>query len=161
MAGGLISTPKAYAEVVIKIMNNFDEEIVTQLLTPSLHKDSGLTQCFKDDDCINTQELCFNKTCGRPIKVGGGYYGLGVSLSKSRFTQLPKTFSHSGYFLGFNTRFKANRKSKDAVIIFTNTDSVMKMSEPDKENEEKNNLGPDSFNKAMIKIIANNFKLQL
>lgn len=161
MAGGLLSTPKAYAEVVIKIMDNFDSQLVSQLLTPSLHKDSSLSQCLGDDNCTILNEQCFNGSCGQGIKVGKGHYGLGVFVSKISYTSLPQTFFHTGSFLGFKTRFKANRKSKDAVIIFTNTDSIKKMTEHSEEEDEKKPLGPSAFNKQMIVQLAKLYQLDL
>ena len=112
-AGGLLCHPVDYARMVALLMNDGKEYLAS----------STGRQLIPTNDVAQILSPSRHKNTGKPLASGGGWYGLGTSLSETVSTDgLPARFNHSGAQQGFSSEFFADRGRKLGIVVMVNGD---------------------------------------
>ena len=142
-AGGLIAHPVDYAKMINLILNDGKDrngiqvipmDDIEEILTPIWHSNSSLKACTSS---CSSGGICLNGQCRIPLTWDGQRYGLGVMVEDDILTDgLPREFHHGGGQPGVATRFWADRKTRNAIVVmsigepeFTTADHLLGVSD--------------------------------
>lgn len=136
-AGGLLTTVRDYAELVVALSTGgltasgarvLQPADVAQMLTPVTDGQDTLKPCTSPGataDAVSGStirtEVCIGGQLRRPLGYGADYYGLGVILSPVIAADgYPRRVSHGGAQVGARAYFEIDRQTGNGFVVMIN-----------------------------------------